>query len=377
MFYKETKFKNTLIGKIPEDWLSIQLKETLTLKNGERPTFLEKGNIPIYGANGVMGFTNEYLVDNKFTIIFGRVGASGEVHLGKGKIWVSDNAIYSKNYAEGKIYLPFIFYFLKLKNLKQFASKTTHPIITQTFLNNLQIPLPPFPEQQKISDILSTVDEAIQKTNEIIAKIERLKKGLMQELLTKGIGHKEFKYSKELGYKIPKEWEVVRLGDILSLEYGEGLPEKERALGKYPVVGSNGIVGYHNKKLINGPGIVIGRKGTIGAVSWLEQDFWPIDTTYYVKPKISDVNLKWLFFELVHLNLARIHLADVVPGLKRELVYPLKVLLPSFPEQQKIASILSTVDKRLQVEREEKQRLERIKKGLMDLLLTGKIRVKV
>lgn len=69
---------------------------------------------------------------------------------------------------------------------------------------------------------------------------------------------KEFKDT-EIG-RIPKEWEVFRLGDILSLEYGKGLPEKERISGEYPVFGSNGIVGYHNRALIRGLGVVVGRK---------------------------------------------------------------------------------------------------------------------
>jgi type I restriction enzyme S subunit len=197
----------------------------------------------------------------------------------------------------------------------------------------------------------------------------------MQELLTKGIGHKEFKDT-EIG-RIPKTWQIVKVGDILSLEYGKGLSERERISGRYPVVGSNGIVGYHNQALIKGPGIVVGRKGTIGAVTWIDQDFWPIDTTYYVKSKTPNVFLKWLFYELTYLNPARFHLADVVPGLKRELVQSLKMPFPPPLEQQKIAEILSTVDKKLEIERKEKARLERIKQGLMDLLLTGKIRVKV
>ncbi|MCL0091821.1 restriction endonuclease subunit S, partial [Dehalococcoidales bacterium] len=252
----------------------------------------------------------------------------------------------------------------------------TRKTLTINAIEKLFIPLPStIEEQQRIAEILSTIDEAIQKTNEVIAKTDRLKKGLMQELLTKGIGHKEFRDT-EIG-RIPKEWEVVKIADVLSLEYGTGLPEKDRILGEYPVVGSNGIVGYHNQAIVEGPGIVVGRKGTIGAVSWIDRDFWPIDTTYYVKTKIADISLKWLFYELTHLNPARFHLADVVPGLKRELVHALKTALPPFQEQQKIAEILSNIDKKLELERNEKAKLERIKQGLMDLLLTGKVRVKV
>jgi len=177
--------------------------------------------------------------------------------------------------------------------------------------------------------------------------------------------------------KIPKDWEVVRLGDILSLEYGKGLPERERIPGKCPVVGSNGVVGYHKQALVKGPGIVVGRKGTIGAVNWIDSDFWPIDTTYYVKIKREDISLKWLFYELTYLSPSRFNLADVVPGLKRELVYSMKALLPPLPEQRKIAEILSTVDKKLELERKRKEKLERIKKGLMKDLLTGKRKVKV
>lgn len=73
------------------------------------------------------------------------------------------------------------------------------------------------------------------------------------------------------------------------------MPERERVIGIYPVVGSNGIVGYHNRGIVKGPGIVIGRKGSIGAVTWVDQDFWPIDTTYYIKLKKHNISLKWLF----------------------------------------------------------------------------------
>ena len=144
--------------------------------------------------------------------------------------------------------------------------------------------------------------------------------------------------------KLPEDWKLVKLQNLFLLEYGKGLPERQRLQGKHPVVGSNGIIGYHNQALVKGPGIVIGRKGTIGAVSLIESDFWPIDTTYYVKILNREVDLKWLFFALVKLNLPKLNLSDVVPGLKRELVYALKLPLPPLPEQQKIAEILSTVD---------------------------------
>ncbi len=173
--------------------------------------------------------------------------------------------------------------------------------------------------------------------------------------------------------ELPKEWPVVRIGDILSLEYGKGLPANERSKGYYPVFGSNGIVGYHEQFLVKGPGIVVGRKGTIGAVKWVDSDFWPIDTTYFVKIKNENVFLKWLFFKLKQSNLPRLNQSDVVPGLKRELVYHITIPLPPLPEQRRIAEVLGTVDSAIQKVGGAIESTERLKKGLMQRLLTGGI----
>ena len=83
---------------------------------------------------------------------------------------------------------------------------------------------------------------------------------------------------------VPEVWQLVRLGDVLRLEYGVSLPERERIAGIVPVIGSAGIVGSHTHATVDGPGVVIGRKGSIGSVTWVNEDFVPIDTTYFVVP---------------------------------------------------------------------------------------------
>ena len=179
---------------------------------------------------------------------------------------------------------------------------------------------------------------------------------------------KNFKLT-EIGM-IPKEWELTRLDALLSLEYGKALPDRERTGRRYPVIGSSGIVGYHYQSKVIGPGIIIGRKGSIGAITLIKEDFWPIDTTYYVKTLVKNIDLKWLFYALVKLNLPKLNLSDVVPGLKRELVYSLKLSLPPLPEQQKIAEILSTVDQVIEKVDEAIKKTQKLKKGMMQELLT-------
>jgi type I restriction enzyme S subunit len=184
IFYRETEYQDTEIGKIPKEWKIVKLKEILTLRNGKRPTLSEEGWVPVYGANGIMGYTADFLIDNDYTIVIGRVGASGEVHLAQGKIWVSDNALYSEKFNSSKVFMPFLYYLLKDKKLSRFAHKTTHPIITQSFLNNLPIQLPSLAEQQIIADILLTIDGAIELYYKEKDVLGRLKKGLMDVLLT-------------------------------------------------------------------------------------------------------------------------------------------------------------------------------------------------
>ncbi|MDO8885965.1 restriction endonuclease subunit S [Candidatus Oleimmundimicrobium sp.] len=170
--------------------------------------------------------------------------------------------------------------------------------------------------------------------------------------------------------KIPEDWEVAKLGNKISLEYGKGLTETQRKKGKYPVFGSNGVVGYHIDFLVKRPGIVVGRKGTIGAISWTDNDFWPIDTTYFVVLKDNSTDLSWMYYKLSSLNLSKLNMATGTPGLNRDIAYGQVISIPSKPEQKKIAEILSTVDEGIEKTEQAIEKTERLKKGLMQKLLT-------
>ncbi|MEH2412438.1 restriction endonuclease subunit S [Nostoc sp.] len=139
-------------------------------------------------------------------------------------------------------------------------------------------------------------------------------------------------------------WTVASLSDFLSLEYGASLREPNRdASGQIPVAGSNGIVGYHSKALIKGPGIVVGRKGSAGKVTWFDTDFWPIDTTFYIRLKIA-ANVRWVFYLLQSLKLEQFSITTGVPGINRNDVYRLQVFIPPPSEQRRIVEILDQAD---------------------------------
>jgi type I restriction enzyme, S subunit len=127
--------------------------------------------------------------------------------------------------------------------------------------------------------------------------------------------------------EIPKGWKVGKIGDALELAYGKSLAKKTRTSGQFPVYGSGGVSGSHNECLVTGPGIVVGRKGTVGSVYWVDTDFFPIDTVFYVKPR-KGYSLRWIYGALQYVDVAHLAADSAVPGVNRNSVYEQKFLLP-------------------------------------------------
>ncbi len=283
--------------------------------------------------------------------------------------------------------------------LRKITQGATNKNINAQNIKKIQIPLPPLPEQRRIAEVLGTVDSAIQKVGGAIESTERLKKGLMQRLLTRGIGHERFKES-EVG-KVPEEWEVVRLGDALELcQYG--LSVKMDETGKYPIIKMddfvNGVVvpdkvkyidlddkTFKNFKLEKGDILfnrtnsyeLVGRTG----IFLLRGDYVFASYLIRLRPKKETVDSQFLTFYMAFSNdrirqqlaTRAVHQANINATNLQNYNIP----LPPLPEQRRIAEILSAVDRKLEIERRRKEKLERVKKGLMNELLTGRKRVKV
>lgn len=145
-------------------------------------------------------------------------------------------------------------------------------------------------------------------------------------------------------------WPDTVLGDEIELAYGKALPAHSRRPGKYGVFGSNGLVGTHDESLISGPGIVVGRKGSVGALAFSSEAFWPIDTTYYVVNK-GDHNWKYLYYLLSCCGLGGLNSHSAVPGLNREDVYSIAVRIPPRHVQDEIARVLDSVSDAIELER--------------------------
>ncbi len=166
------------------------------------------------------------------------------------------------------------------------------------------------------------------------------------------------------------DWKSVQIGKVASFRYGKGLAADARISGPVPVYGSNGVVGWHNTPLVSSPGIVIGRKGTVGAVHYAPVPFYAIDTTYFVAEKDTCLDIRFLAYLLQHAKLARL-VSDLVPGLNRDSATAQVVAVPrAVDEQRQIAAVLSAVQRA--IERQERliALTAELKKALMHKLFT-------
>ncbi|HAV8076504.1 TPA: restriction endonuclease subunit S [Escherichia coli] len=170
------------------------------------------------------------------------------------------------------------------------------------------------------------------------------------------------------------KWEKVRLGDVAELQRGFDLPSTKRIEGEIPIVSSSGITGFHVEAKAKAPGVVTGRYGSIGDVFYLEQDFWPLNTSLWVKDFHGN-DEKFIYFLLSNFDFKKFSDKTGVPGVNRNDLHAVNVLLPPLSEQKKIAQILSTWDKAISVTEKLLTNNQQQKKALMQQLLTGKKRL--
>ena len=432
MFFKEENFKVVEADgfklEIPKGWEVVRLgemAEKVIDSPHKMPKRTSKG-YPFVSVNYVLQFSDynfyvdpnrnglEYIPEEDYEefkkrfdaekgdIIYTKWGTPGVAKL----INTSEKFIGSCSVALIKLkkdaIIPlYLVYSLNSQTIKSqiipYSHTSTRTEIHIGHIKKIKIPLPPLPEQQKIAHVLMSIDKAIEAVDEAIKQAERIKKGLMQELLTKGIGHKEFKDT-ETG-RIPEDWEVVRLGDITEINVESINPPKETPAKEYYYIEIDSIQDGKIKSVKR----IIGKKAPSRARRVVRENDVIMSTVRpYLKafalvPKkydgqicstgfavlrckkdlvIPEYLLYNLFMDRTIEQCNRLMVGGQYPALNQSHVEQLKIPLPPLQEQQKIAEILSKWDEVIELKKAKKERLERMKKKAMKLLLTGKVRVK-
>jgi type I restriction enzyme S subunit len=291
----------------------------------------------------------------------------------------------------------FVYYFVSspesTEKIIRDSEATGVPKTNVTYLRDFPIALPPLPEQRAIARILGTLDDKIElnrRMNETLeamahaifkswfvdfdpvrAKSEGRDSGLPKQIADLFSDCFE---DYELG-EIPGGWSVDKLGNLIDLSYGKALKEENRRRGDVAVFGSNGQVGWHNEKLVAGPGIVVGRKGNPGVVRWVATDFFPIDTTFYVVPKGETRYLHFLFYVLKKHDLASLGADSAVPGLNRNLAYMSQQVVPRGAVIEVFDSIVRPLFQRIDESEKENRSLAALRDTLLPKLISGEKKV--
>lgn len=230
----------------------------------------------------------------------------------------------------------------------------------------IPIPLPPLTIQSRIGQILSTYDDLTENNRRRITLLEEAARQLYKEWFVRFRfpGHEHVKIIDG----VPEGWERKTLRDVATLNYGKALKEETRIPGGVPVFGSSGIVGSHNKALVNGPGIILGRKGNVGSVRWSHCNFFPIDTVYFIASDQSDFHL---YLTLQHMQFMSTDVA--VPGLNREFAYSRSLIRPSATIGARFEEEVTPVFLQIQKLTEWNEKLAKARDLLLPKLMNGAI----
>lgn len=288
----------------------------------------------------------------------------------------------------------FVGYQLRARRFRDFVMSirggSAQPGANAKQLGTFEVFLPERQEQEEAVAVLRALDDRIDLLRQTNATLEAIAQALFKSWFidfdpvhAKGAGRvpegmdaatatlfpSEFEES-ELGM-IPKGWKVLRFGEVVELLYGKALKARDRRDGPYPVYGSGGIAGFHDKPMVEGPSIIVGRKGTVGSLYWEDRHFYPIDTTFYVKPR--GMPLTFCFYLMRGLGLSGMNTDAAVPGLNRENAYRLTIAVPPHNVSTAFDVVASPLRARMASNLRAAEHLAAIRDTLLPRLVSGKL----
>lgn len=375
--------KSGLEFEVPEGWKVERLEKVAKhFKSGFGITseyISEEGEFPVYGGNGLRGFTKDFTHEGDYLLI-GRQGAlCGNIQMVSGKSYISEHAIAVQTNEEND--LKFLAYKLEFKNLNRLSESSAQPGLSVEKLVRIKLDFPPHPEQRAISQVLGTIDQAIQTTERLIAKKELRKKWLMQQLLTGKIRLKGFSGEwKKLGAgEVFKS--VTQKGfsdeELLSATQDRGIIPRSMLEGRVtmPTTGTEGF------KLVEVGDFVISLRSFQGGLEYslFRGLVSPAYTVLKPKRLINEEFYKQYFKSTEFIG----RLATAVIGIRdgKQISFDdfclVKIPYPTIEEQNAIAQVLQAVNKEISLLKTKAEKLREQKKGMMQVLLTGKVRIKI
>ena len=386
------EYKHTDAGVIPADWdcdrlgdLATRVGSGITPTGGER-VYVTEGRPFLRSQNVGWGVLNlddlAFITDEIHASFAGSQIKEGDVLLNITGASIGRSAVADTTVARGNVNqhvceirpnpkrLDSHFlngYLLSAAGQKQidsFQAGGNRQGLNYGQIRSFLVPCPPLREQRAIAEALSDVDEWLAALNKLIDKKRALKLAAMQQLLT-GETHLP-------GFT--GKWETKRLGRALTVKHGRSQRDVGSPDGKYPILASGGEIGRTNCFLYDKQSVLVGRKGTIDDPQFVSSPFWAVDTLFYTE--IADgMSAKFLYYVFCTIPWWNYNEASGVPSLNARTIESIEVKLPNTDEQHAIATVLSDMDKEIAALEERRDKARAIKQGMMQVLLTGRVRL--
>lgn len=365
-----------------EEWKECKLTEIMDLIGGGTPKTFNPdywdGDIPwisvkdFNGERRYVGETEKKItklgLENSSTKILSKgdiiISARGTV--GELAIIPSDMAFNQSCYglrAKDFVDSTFLYYLLKqsVNILKHNTHGSVFDTITRETFENISVKLPPLPTQQKITRILSSLDDKIELNNKINTNLEQQAGALFKNW---------FVDFEPFGGKMPEGWKVGKLSELINVKYGKD--HKKLDDGNYPVYGSGGIMRYVDQFLYDKESVLIPRKGTLNNVFYINEPFWSVDTMFYTEMKKENI-AKYVYFFVKGKDLSAMNAGSAVPSMTTEILNAIEVVIPSDEYLEKFENIVSPMFKQIKQCIIENEKLVSIRDTLLPKLMNGEI----
>ena len=385
-------YKQTEIGVIPEDWSVTTIGLIADVKTGPFGSALHADD---YVEDGTPIITVEHLGETGLTrqnlpmvsdqdkrrlssytmregdIVFSRVGSvdRNAYVTAEEDGWLFSGRILRLRAKHESVSTKYLGYYFKAESAKErirsVAVGQTMASLNTKIMDAFKVVLPPIQEQESIAKVLWSMDEIISALEAQLIKKKTIKQGAMQELLT---GKKRLP-----GFS--GEWENILLKKALTVGHGMAQHRVESPEGKYPILATGGMIGKATQYLWDKPSVLIGRKGTINKPQYMDKPFWSIDTLFFTKIN-EGYCPKFLYYVFCRIDWLSYNEASGVPSLSSKTIENISVRIPEYPEQVVIAELLSEMDSEIITLEQKLEKYRQLKQGMMQQLLTGKIRLK-
>lgn len=316
---------------------------------------VSNGEYPVYGGNGLRGYTNHSNFKGECAII-GRQGAfCGNVRYFRGEAYMTEHAVVVQANSENNT--RYLAYLLSQMNLGRLSGQSAQPGLSVKTLAKQIVELPSHEVQNRAVAVLSSLDSKMELNEKINDNLEQQAQAIYDSMFIDNAD---------------PAWLRGHLSDLINVKYGKD--HKKLVDGSYPVYGSGGIMRYVERPLYDKESVLIPRKGTLNNVMYVNQPFWSVDTMFYTEMRLPNV-AKFVYHFVKAKDLASMNAGSAVPSMTTDILNAMEVTIPSASALEEFESLVAPMYRAMQQNDIQSSKLSELRDALLPKLMSGEIDV--